>query len=73
MFNQVSNDQKEKNCHKVLFSVKGNLAMVHLLQQKGMDIRVNPEYTHACACFDNLIDYNHFKAMINSLPDTVSP
>ena len=71
MFNKVTAAQKEKNCHKVLFNVKGKLAMIHVLQQRGMDIRITPECTHACACFDNLIDYNAFKTMIDSL-NTVS-
>ena len=69
MFNKVNETQREKSQHKVLFHVKGKLAMIHVLQQNGMDIRMNPECTHACACFDNLIDYNRFKSMINILPD----
>ena len=68
----MNTTQTEKNCHKVLFRVKGKLAMILELKKKGYDIRMNEECTHACACFDNVLDYNQFKSMINSLPSSVS-
>lgn len=63
----MNTNSAERNCHKVFFHVKGKLAMIHALLDSGMDIRMNAECTHACACFDNTIDYNNFKTRIASL------
>lgn len=63
----LTQDQKERYCHKVLFKVKGRLAMIHTFIENGMIIRMDDKYEYACACFDNTIDYNDFKDKIAHL------
>lgn len=59
--------QQEKYPYKVLFRVNGNLALIHALSEKGVVIRVDQMYYHACACFDNTIDYNDFKEKMSRI------
>lgn len=57
----ITMTQRENNCYKVLFKVRGNLAMIHTLMQHGMHINMDAKCEYACAYFDNVIDYNDFQ------------
>lgn len=54
----------EKYPHKVLFKPQGLLAFVHSILPKGGILRFEKNGGYACACFDNTIDYNNFKAKL---------
>lgn len=54
----------EKYQHKVLFKPQGILAYVHSILPIGGILRFDPKGSYACACFDNTIDYNCFKAKL---------
>ena len=51
----------ETHPYKVLFTPQGILAFVHCILPEGGVLRFDKTGTSACACFDNLIDYNKFK------------
>jgi len=54
----------EKHPHKVLFKPQGILAFVHSILPSGSILRFEKNGKYACACFDNTIDFNNFKAKL---------
>ena len=50
--------------HKVLFRPQGILAYVNSILPNGGILRFDQMGSFACACFDNTIDYNRFKAKL---------
>ena len=43
------------------FTVKENVSLIERESARGVMIQVDPSKTYACACFDNVTDYNNFK------------
>lgn len=57
----------EKYQHKVLFKPQGILAFVHSVLPEGGILKFDKNGPYACACFDNVIDFNDFKAKISNV------
>jgi len=55
----------EKYPHKVVFKPQGVLAFVHSILPHGGILRFTKNGSHACACFDNLIDFNDFRTKLS--------
>ena len=51
----------EKKSYKVLFEVANNSSVISQLRDCGVIVNMEQTGRLACACFDNLIDYNDFK------------
>ena len=54
----------EKKSYKVLFEVANHSCIIDQLRNHGVTVNVEQTGRLACACFDNLIDYNNFKYQI---------
>ena len=54
--------------HVITFKVRGKLALIHSLIQKGLHIDIDSKCEYACAGFDNISDYNDFNNMLANLP-----
>lgn len=50
-----------KHLHKVPFKPQGILAFVYSILPKGGFLKFEKNGKYACACFDNVIDFNDFR------------
>ena len=57
----------ETHQHKVLFKPQGLLALVHSILPKGSILKFDKNGKYACACFDNIIDFNNFKTKLSHI------
>lgn len=65
MNTQNSTTSHETHKHKVLFKPQGILGFIHSILPKGGILRFEKNGNYACACFDNVIDYNEFKTKLS--------
>lgn len=55
----------ETHQHKVLFKPQGVLAFAHSILPSGGILKLEKNGIYACACFDNVIDYNTFRTKLS--------
>ena len=55
----------ETHEHKVLFKPQGILGFIYSVLPNGAILKFEKTGTYACACFDNLIDFNEFKSKLS--------
>lgn len=65
--NIIASTVTERFKHKVLFRPQGIMAFVYSVLPKGGILKFDQTGNYACACFDNLIDFNDFRTKLSHI------